>query len=176
MSAVKSYFRDSFSVTSIFIVTAIFSVTENSSRAEFDNRLFSFQQPLRFAALSTSPYTGGGFHTREFSVHYQLDFESIFNRRRRDLTPRSTENLYPRTLPASARYTLKPRSVPKSFFRGLSRKTSPPREALLYIIIILLYINIAFSLEMSGFVCYNIGCICVYIRNYLKGKAYAVSV
>ena len=122
------------------------------------------------------PLHRGGFHTREFSVHYQLDFESIFNRRRRDLTPRSTENLYPRTLPASARYALKPRSVPKSFFRGLSRKTSPPREVLLYIIIILLYINIAFSLEMSGFVCYNIGCICVYIRNYLKGKAYAVSV
>ena len=128
-------------------------MTENSSRAEFDNRLFSFQQPLRFAALSTSrcgsvtrgsdsppgchslplarlrlrlayPLHRGGFHTREFSVHYQLDFESIFNRRRRDLTPRSTENLYPRTLPASARYALKPRSVPKSFFRGLSRKTS----------------------------------------------------
>ena len=54
MSAVKSYFRDNFSVTSILIVTANFSVTENSSRAEFDNRLFSFQQPLRFAALSTS--------------------------------------------------------------------------------------------------------------------------
>ena len=33
-------------------------MTENSSRAEFDNRLFSFQQPLRFAALSTSPCTG----------------------------------------------------------------------------------------------------------------------
>ena len=122
------------------------------------------------------PLHRGGFHTREFSAHYQLDFESIFNRRRRRLTSRGTENLYPRTLPASARYALKPRSVPKSFFRGLSRKTSPPREVLLYIIIILLYINIAFSLEMSGFVCYNIGCICVYIRNYLKGKAYAVSV
>ena len=122
------------------------------------------------------PLHRGGFHTREFSVHYHLDFESIFNRRRRDLTPRSTENLYPRTLPASARYTLKPHDRPRRFFRGLSRKASPHREVLLYIIIILLYINIAFSLEMSGFVCYNIGCICVYIRNYLKGKAYAVSV
>ena len=29
---------------------------------------------------------------------------------------------------------------------------------------------------MNGFVCYNIGCICVRIRYYLKGKAYAVSV
>ena len=66
-SAIKSRVRDNFSVTSIFIVTAIFSVTENSSRAEFDNRLFSFQQPLRFAALSTSPYTGEAF-TRELLV------------------------------------------------------------------------------------------------------------
>ena len=100
------------------------------------------------------PLPRGGFHTREFSVHYHLDFESIFNRRRRDLTPRSTENLYPRTLPASAqnilhhtnipnqlfqrffsknlaasaRYTLKPHDRPKRFFRGLSRKTSPPPE------------------------------------------------
>ena len=54
MSDIKSRFRDNFSVTSILIVTTIFSVTKNSSRAEFDNRLFSFQQPLRFAALSTS--------------------------------------------------------------------------------------------------------------------------
>ena len=79
------------------------------------------------------PLHRGGFHTREFSVHYQLDFESIFNRRRRDLTPRSTENLYPRTLPATAHYTLKPRSVPKSFFRGLSRKTSPRQRGTHYI-------------------------------------------
>ena len=79
------------------------------------------------------PLHRGGFHTHEFSVHYQLDFESIFNRRRRDLTPRSTENLYPRTLPATAHYTLKPRSVPKSFFRGLSRKTSPRQRGTHYI-------------------------------------------
>ena len=141
----------------IFIVTAIFSVTENSSRAEFDNRLFSFQQPLRFAALSTSrcgsvtrgsdsppgchslplarlrlrlayPLHRGGFHTREFSVHYQLDFESIFNRRRRDLTPRSTENLYPRTLPASARYTLHHTNIPNRLFQRSFTKnlTAPP--------------------------------------------------
>ena len=71
MSAVKSYFRDNFSVTSILIVTANFSVTENSSRAEFDNRLFSFQQPLRFAALSTSPYTGEAFTCGIYTSHYQ---------------------------------------------------------------------------------------------------------
>ena len=79
------------------------------------------------------PLHRGGFHTREFSAHYQLDFESIFNRRRRRLTSRGTENLYPRTLPASARYALKPRSVPKSFFRGLSRKTSPRQRGTHYI-------------------------------------------
>ena len=79
------------------------------------------------------PLHRGGFHTREFSAHYQLDFESIFNRRRRRLTSRGTENLYPRTLPASARYALKPRSVPKSFFRGFSRKTSPRQRGTHYI-------------------------------------------
>ena len=78
------------------------------------------------------PLHRGGFHTREFSAHYQLDFESIFNRRRRRLTSRGTENLYPRTLPASARYALKPRSVPKSFFRGFSRKTSPRQRGTLH--------------------------------------------
>ena len=71
MSAVKSYFRDSFSVTSIFIVIANFSVTENSSRAEFNNSLFSSQQPLRFAALSTSPYTGEAFTCGIYTSHYQ---------------------------------------------------------------------------------------------------------
>ena len=86
-------------------------------------------------------------------MHYQLDFESIFNRRRRDLTPRSTENLYPRTLPASARniphhtnipnqlfqrffsknlaasarYTLHHTNIPNRLFRGFA-KTSPPTE------------------------------------------------
>ena len=153
-SAAKFRVRDNFSVTSILTVTAIFSVTENSSRAKFDSGFFSFQQPLRFAALSTSrcgsvtrgsdsppgchslplarlrlrlayPLHRGGFHTREFSVHYQLDFESIFNRRRRDLTPRSTENLYPRTLPASARYALHHTNIQNRLFRGFA-KTSPP--------------------------------------------------
>ena len=70
-SVAEVRFRDNFSVTSIFIVTAIFSVTENSSRAEFDNRLFSFQQPLRFAALSTSPYTGEAFTCGICTLHYQ---------------------------------------------------------------------------------------------------------
>lgn len=58
---------------------------------------------------------------RVVGVHYQLDFESIFNRRRRDLTPRSTENLYLRTLPALARYTLKPRCKPKLFQRSFTK-------------------------------------------------------
>ena len=99
------------------------------------------------------PLHRGGFHTREFSVHYQLDFESIFNRRRRRLTSRGTENLYPRTLPASARniphhtnipyqlfqrsftknlaaaarYTLHHTNIPNRLFRGFA-KTSPPRR------------------------------------------------
>ena len=106
MSAVKSYFRDNFSVTSIFIVTAIFSVTENSSRAEIDSEFFSFQQPLRFAALSTSrcgsvtrgsdsppgchslplarlrlrlayPLHRGGFHVSKFHMYYQPNFKQI---------------------------------------------------------------------------------------------------
>ena len=74
MSAVKSYFRDSFSITSIFIVTAIFSVSENSSRAEFDSGFLSSQQPLRLAALSTSPYTGEAFTRGICTLHYRLDF------------------------------------------------------------------------------------------------------
>ena len=79
-------FRDNFSVTSNLIVTTIFSVTENSSQAEFDNRLFSFQQPLRFAALSTSPCTGEAFKCGICALHYQFDFELIFDRRRCDFT------------------------------------------------------------------------------------------
>ena len=64
MSAVKSYFRDSFSVTSIFIVIAIFSVTENSSRAEFDSGFLSSQQPLHRLSAVPLPLHGGGKHVR----------------------------------------------------------------------------------------------------------------
>ena len=68
------------------------------------------------------PLHRGGFHTREFSAHYQLDFESIFNRRRRRLTSRGTEKLYLRkNLPAIARYTLKPRCKPKLFQRSFTK-------------------------------------------------------
>ena len=101
-SVAEVRFRDNFSVTSIFIVTAIFSVTENSSRAEFDSGFFSFQQPLRFATLSTSrcgsvtrgsdsppgchslplarlrlrlayPLHGAGKRAYRFYMHYQLN-------------------------------------------------------------------------------------------------------
>ena len=68
------------------------------------------------------PLHRGGFHTREFSVHYQLDFESIFNRRRRDLTPRSTENLYPRTLPAAARNIPHHTNIPNQLFQRFFSK------------------------------------------------------
>ena len=85
------------------------------------------------------PLHRGGFHTREFSVHYHLDFESIFNRRRRDLTPRSTENLYPRTLPAAARYALKPRCKPKLFQRSFTKNLAAPRSPIIYYYNIIIY-------------------------------------
>ena len=54
-SVAEVRFRDNFSVTSILVVTAIFSVTENSSRAKFDSGFFSFQQPLH--RLSAVPFS-----------------------------------------------------------------------------------------------------------------------
>ena len=61
-SVAEVRFRDNFSVTSILVVTAIFSVTENSSRAEFDSGFFSFQQPLH--RLSAVPFSLRLGHSR----------------------------------------------------------------------------------------------------------------
>ena len=46
-------------------------MSENSSQAEFDSGFLSSQQPLRFAALSTSPYTGEAFTRGIYTSHYQ---------------------------------------------------------------------------------------------------------
>ena len=115
-SAIKSRSRDNFSVTSILIVTAIFSVTENSSRAEFDSRFFSSQQPLRrlsryAAQWVPTPLHRGGFCACKFSVHYQselLDYLQIFS--------------------ASARYTLYHTNIPNRLFQRSFTKnlTAPP--------------------------------------------------
>ena len=59
-SVAEVRFRDNFSVTSILIVIANSSVTENSSRAKFDSRLFSSQQPLhRLSAVPLPLHRGG---------------------------------------------------------------------------------------------------------------------
>ena len=70
-SVAKVRFRDNFSVTSILIVIANSSVTENSSRAKFDSGFFSSQQPLRHGKPCHLPLHRGGKHTRRFYMHYQ---------------------------------------------------------------------------------------------------------
>ena len=61
-SVAKVRFRDNFSVTSILIVTAIFSVTENSSRAEFDSDFLVSNSPS--ASLRSAPPLTQGRQTR----------------------------------------------------------------------------------------------------------------
>ena len=73
-SVAEVRFRDIFSVTSILIVIANSGVTETPSRAKFDSEFLGSQQPLRFAALSTSPYTGEAFTRGIYTLHYRLDF------------------------------------------------------------------------------------------------------
>ena len=72
-SVAKAIFRDNFSVTSILIVIANSGVTENSSRAKFDNGFFSSQQPLHRLSAVPLPLHGAGKRAYRFYMHYQLN-------------------------------------------------------------------------------------------------------
>ena len=72
-SVAEVRFRDNFSVTSILIVIANSSVTENSSREKFDSRLFSSQQPLHRLSAVPLPLHGAGKRAYRFYMYYQLN-------------------------------------------------------------------------------------------------------